>query len=219
MDPRTRRTNRCARAIGSALPTPMGARPQKGTRVGRGTGPRSSSTTAMSPLTATRPNARSAACVGRKNHGAGAHAAAPRSRRCSTASSSPRSSSALCRRRIADGRQGRVSARHRPAGPRARRLVSAWSGSPHVTGVAALAVSRFGKMGPEMLHAILRLTATPLSCPRAPYDPGETGAPAICTGVLFQNSFYGGGEVNAPRGAAQPTFRTAAPEGLQSPAP
>ena len=71
--------------------------------------------------------------------------------------------------------------------------------TPHVTGVAALALSRFGKMGPDTLTALLRLTATPLACPRGPYDPGQTGTPATCTGVLIQNSFYGGGEVNALR--------------------
>jgi subtilisin family serine protease len=71
--------------------------------------------------------------------------------------------------------------------------------TPHVTGVAALALSRFGKMAPEALLAILRLTATPLVCPRGPYDPGATGTPATCEGLLFENNFYGGGEVNALR--------------------
>jgi subtilisin family serine protease len=69
--------------------------------------------------------------------------------------------------------------------------------TPHVTGVAALALSRFGKMAPETLLAILRLTATPLACPRGPYDPGATGTPATCKGLPFENNFYGGGEINA----------------------
>jgi subtilisin family serine protease len=72
--------------------------------------------------------------------------------------------------------------------------------APHVTGVAALAISRYGKMGPVALGAILRRNATPLSCPPSPYDPntgmyGET--PATCTSTVLGTNFYGAGEIDA----------------------
>jgi len=69
--------------------------------------------------------------------------------------------------------------------------------APHVTGVAALAISRFGRMPPEALLALLSLTAHPLPCPPSPYDPGMTGMPATCTGSTLYNNFYGAGEVDA----------------------
>jgi subtilisin family serine protease len=69
--------------------------------------------------------------------------------------------------------------------------------APHVTGVAALAISRYGRMPPELLLALLSLTANPLACPPSPYDPGMTGMPATCTGTKFYNNFYGAGEVDA----------------------
>ena len=40
--------------------------------------------------------------------------------------------------------------------------------APHVTGVAALAISRYGKMPPEALLALLSLTAKGLPCPHRP---------------------------------------------------
>jgi subtilisin family serine protease len=69
--------------------------------------------------------------------------------------------------------------------------------TPHVTGVAALIISRFGKMQPDALAARLRATATPLACPPSPYDPGQTGQPATCKGPPNHNNFYGAGEVDA----------------------
>jgi lantibiotic leader peptide-processing serine protease len=69
--------------------------------------------------------------------------------------------------------------------------------TPHVTGVAALAISRYGKMSPTALLALLSLTATPLACPPSPYDPGMTGQPATCSGPAAYNNFYGAGEVDA----------------------
>jgi subtilisin family serine protease len=69
--------------------------------------------------------------------------------------------------------------------------------APHVTGVAALAISRYGKMGPLALRLLLGATATPLPCPVGPYDPGMTGTPATCTGTSRSNTFYGSGEVDA----------------------
>ena len=69
--------------------------------------------------------------------------------------------------------------------------------APHVTGVAALAISRFGRLPPDVLLGILSLTARPLPCPPSPYDPGMTGMPATCTGTPLYNNFYGAGEVDA----------------------
>ncbi len=69
--------------------------------------------------------------------------------------------------------------------------------TPHVTGVAALAISKYGKLSPEALLTVLSLTATPLPCPASPYDPGQTGQPATCKGSPLYNNFYGAGEVNA----------------------
>jgi hypothetical protein len=69
--------------------------------------------------------------------------------------------------------------------------------APHVTGVAALAISKYGKMPPEALLALLSLTAKGLPCPPSPYDPGMTGQPATCTGPALYNNFYGAGEVDA----------------------
>ena len=69
--------------------------------------------------------------------------------------------------------------------------------APHVAGVAALLISRFGKMTPDALLVKLSLGATPLACPPSPYDPGQTGQPATCKGPAFYNNFYGAGEVDA----------------------
>jgi lantibiotic leader peptide-processing serine protease len=69
--------------------------------------------------------------------------------------------------------------------------------APHVAGVAALALSRYGKLAPTALLGLLSLTATPLPCPPSPYDPGGTGQPATCTGPAFYNNFYGAGQVDA----------------------
>jgi subtilisin family serine protease len=72
--------------------------------------------------------------------------------------------------------------------------------APHVTGVAALAISRYGKMGPVALGSILRKATNPLTCPPSPYDPnmgmfGET--PATCTNTVLGTNFYGAGEIDA----------------------
>jgi len=67
----------------------------------------------------------------------------------------------------------------------------------HVTGVAALVISKFGKMSPDALLVRLSLAAKPIACPPSPYDPGDTGQPATCKGPAFYNSFYGAGEVDA----------------------
>ncbi len=67
-----------------------------------------------------------------------------------------------------------------------------------MTGVAALAISKFGRMTPEALLLRLSLAATPRACPPSPYaPPNAPGPPATCTGPAFYNNFYGAGEVDA----------------------
>jgi subtilisin family serine protease len=68
---------------------------------------------------------------------------------------------------------------------------------PHVTGVAALVLSRTGKLAPEALLAKLSQSATALPCPPSPYDPGGWGRPATCDGPPAHNNFYGAGEIDA----------------------
>jgi subtilisin family serine protease len=70
--------------------------------------------------------------------------------------------------------------------------------APHVTGVAALAISQFGKMSPGAVASILTGTADATACPPNPFDPGGTGSfIATCTGGTGYNGFYGFGQVNA----------------------
>jgi lantibiotic leader peptide-processing serine protease len=69
--------------------------------------------------------------------------------------------------------------------------------APHVTGVAALIESKYGRLSPDALLVKLSLAANPIACPPSPYDPGATGQPATCKGPAFYNSFYGAGEVDA----------------------
>jgi subtilisin family serine protease len=69
--------------------------------------------------------------------------------------------------------------------------------APHVTGIAALLISRFGKQQPDALDALLSIRTTPLACPPSPYDPGGTGQPATCSGPPNGNNFYGAGEADA----------------------
>jgi len=68
----------------------------------------------------------------------------------------------------------------------------------HVTGVAALAISRFGFMPTQHLLTRLSRTATPLACPSGIYQPYPDDMPAeLCDGTPFRNSFFGRGEVDA----------------------
>jgi hypothetical protein len=69
--------------------------------------------------------------------------------------------------------------------------------APHVVGIAALIISRSGRMQPDALAARLRNTATPLACPPNPYNPPGIPAPATCTGQPNNTNFYGAGEVDA----------------------
>jgi subtilisin family serine protease len=82
--------------------------------------------------------------------------------------------------------------------------------SPHVAGLAALVISRYGdgktpqngKLRPAQVQAIIAQTADPQPCPTdlTPYatSPGtESGAPQSCQGGTGYNSWYGNGIVNA----------------------
>lgn len=70
--------------------------------------------------------------------------------------------------------------------------------SPHVAGVAALIRGLHPNMPPGAVAAVIRLSATPLSCPVDwPADD-----PRKCTGGKGQTSFFGAGMVNA-QGAVQ----------------
>src|SRR4051794_18754959 len=71
--------------------------------------------------------------------------------------------------------------------------------APHVAGVAALIRAAHPNMSQGSVAALLRSTATHLSCPSA-LDPGVEffGAPVqVCRGGTGNNNFYGAGLVNA----------------------
>lgn len=71
--------------------------------------------------------------------------------------------------------------------------------APHAAGVAALIRAAHPNMPQGSVAALLRNTATHLSCPSA-LDPGVEffGAPVqVCSGGIGSNSFYGAGLVNA----------------------
>jgi lantibiotic leader peptide-processing serine protease len=83
--------------------------------------------------------------------------------------------------------------------------------SPHAAGVAALIVSRYGKlagpndatMQPGAVASILQRTADPQACPET-LPPGysavvgtQSGTPQTCTGGTGHNSWYGSGQVDA----------------------
>ena len=77
--------------------------------------------------------------------------------------------------------------------------------SPHVAGVAALIISRFGdlnntRMSPGQVAAFIRQTADPQRCPDvlpANYSLRPSGNPQACQGGAGNNSWYGSGQVNA----------------------
>ena len=83
--------------------------------------------------------------------------------------------------------------------------------SPHVAGVAALIISRFGnastpqngKMRPDQVKAYLTQTADPQACPET-LPPGyltftgvNSGAVQSCSGGPAYNAWYGNGEADA----------------------
>ena len=64
--------------------------------------------------------------------------------------------------------------------------------SPHVAGVAALAISAHGKMSPGAVGAIVENTADAMACPPNPFNPGPPFVfQAICAGGAGYNGFYG----------------------------
>ena len=83
--------------------------------------------------------------------------------------------------------------------------------SPHVVGVAALIISRYGdlknpqngKLRPGQVAAFIQQTADPQPCPQT-LPPGyssftgvNSGQPQTCQGGTGHNSWYGNGQVNA----------------------
>jgi hypothetical protein len=97
----------------------------------------------------------------------------------------------------AAGYDGQIQDCSIPSCPTYAYVQGTSAAAPHVTGVAALAISKFGKMSPEQLLARLSLAANPLPCPPSPYDPLPTGQPATCKGPTFYDNFYPAGEVDA----------------------
>ena len=76
--------------------------------------------------------------------------------------------------------------------------------SPHVAGLAALVISRYGKLPSGQVAAMIRQTADPQGCPDAatlalyaPFPSTSNGAPQTCTGATGYNSWFGNGIVNA----------------------
>lgn len=97
-----------------------------------------------------------------------------------------------CLRRVVD-----------PSGAEYCYLQGTSMAAPHVTGVAALIVSEFGRMSPSRVTAILDSTADAQPCPAslpAGYD-AFLGADDLkvqaCEGTPDANSWYGHGQVNA----------------------
>jgi len=76
--------------------------------------------------------------------------------------------------------------------------------SPHVAGLAALIISRFGEMSSKDVLRLLERTADPIACPTAAqlaqyafFPSVNNDAPQTCTGPASHNSWYGFGQVNA----------------------
>jgi subtilisin family serine protease len=70
--------------------------------------------------------------------------------------------------------------------------------APHASGVAALAISQYGRMQPGRVEAMVSQTAVPVGCPPNPFVPGgDLYWTAHCQGGEGYNSFYGHGQVDA----------------------
>ena len=116
--------------------------------------------------------------------------------------------------RTAASVNGRVLSTYPAERPCTRKVVDAGAtycylqgtsmSSPHVAGVAALVVSRFGHLSPGRVAAFIGQTADPVPCPTptvlalyAPFPSVSNGAAQVCQGVAGSNSWYGKGQVNA----------------------
>ncbi|MEV4456770.1 S8 family serine peptidase [Microbispora sp. NPDC049633] len=80
--------------------------------------------------------------------------------------------------------------------------------APHVTGVAALIIGRFGKPGkgglqmdPAQVERLLYATAIPKGCPTPRTYRYGTGETHVCEGPTDKNGFFGHGLVDAARAA------------------
>ena len=80
--------------------------------------------------------------------------------------------------------------------------------APHVTGVAALIIGRFGKPGkgglqmdPAQVERLLYATAIPKGCPTPRTFRYGTGDAHVCEGPSAKNGFFGHGLVDAARAA------------------
>ena len=76
--------------------------------------------------------------------------------------------------------------------------------APHVTGVAALIESQYGRLSPGRVATMITQTADSIACPDpatlalySPFTSVSNGAPQTCTGGAGYNSWYGHGQVNA----------------------
>jgi lantibiotic leader peptide-processing serine protease len=76
--------------------------------------------------------------------------------------------------------------------------------SPHVTGLVALMISRFGEMSASDVRRQLERTADPIACPTAAvlaqyafFPSVNNDAPQTCTGTTAHNGWYGFGQINA----------------------
>lgn len=68
--------------------------------------------------------------------------------------------------------------------------------APHASGVAALIVSRFGKIGPDKVEKLLYMSATKHACP-TPRKYSYGSESHLCEGGKAKNGFYGHGIVSA----------------------
>lgn len=81
--------------------------------------------------------------------------------------------------------------------------------APHVTGVAAIIIGRFGKPGkgglqmdPAEVERLLYATATPKGCPTPATYRYNTGEAQVCEGATDKNGFFGHGVADAARAAS-----------------